>query len=63
MQEGMEPGEVIDFRDTPDLINVIRGDEPSKGVTRKAKQNAGATDIDFRGLEQSMERNKKKPHT
>ena len=33
MQEGMEAGEVIDFRDTPDLINVIRGDEPSKGVT------------------------------
>ena len=61
MQEGMEPGEVIDFKDTPDLINVIRGDEPGKGVTSKAKLNAGAADIDFRGLKQSMDRTKKMP--
>ena len=62
---GMEPGEVIDFKDTPDLINVIRGDEPSRGSGKrpmeKAKQATGAMDIDLRGLKNSIERNKKKP--
>ena len=61
MQEGMEPGEVIDFKDTPDLIDVIRGDEPCRGATSKAKTNAGTAEIDFRGLKQSMDRTKKRP--